>query len=357
MPSIAATPLEVLSTRLGADWPAITRARQETDRLREKLRSALAGARIDDSSCSIVVSGSLGRREANEESDVDWFLLIDGPSSPDHARMAREIKECIATAGFKDVGPTGTFGTIVASHGLVHHIAGTSDSNENLTRRMLLLAESWAISGAVVRERVIRNVLARYVRHDRSVQSTAEKRQLVPHFLLNDVVRYWRTVASDYASKVWERDGKGWATRNVKLRFSRKLLFVWGMLASFAATLFPPTIPDDLLDEDALALLSDRIREQTDVTPLDLLASVVAHGSVRAETANRIFSAYDLFLSKMSEPGVRAHLDRLPFQDAASDPLYNELREKSHEFHDGLACVFFDEHPPLKELVRQFGVF
>jgi hypothetical protein len=344
-----------LARQLSARWEGIDTARAKTVELRERLRANLG--ELDDPNCSLIVTGSLGRREANERSDADWVLLVDGPSNPDHARMAREIVAAVARAGFKDVGPTGTFGDVVASHDLVHNIAGTRDTNENLTRRMLLLAESHAILGPLVRQRVIRNILTRYVELDRPVLDFHP----IPHFMLNDVVRYWRTIASDYASKMWERDHRGWATRNIKLRFSRKLLFAWGLLAAFAGKLFPsPSLeraearsqPDEYV-----SLLTDLIREQTDVTPLELVARAASHPDVTDQVRCDIFDSYDAFLTIMSDRDKRDHLDRVAFSDASSDPVYGELRRLSHGFRRGINNLFFDEHPDLRVLIRKFGVF
>ncbi len=341
-----------LEESVGARWDAIRQARLKTDELLGKLRDALSG--IDDPDCAVVVTGSLGRGEACEDSDADWVLLVDGPSDPGHARMARTVGERIQRVFPKKSGRTGTFGGIVISHDLVHYVAGTRDTNENLTRRFLLLAESRPLTNPMLRERVIRNVLTRYVVHDRSVQSDNK----IPHFLLNDVVRYWRTMASDFASKMWERDREGWGTRNIKLRFSRKLLFVWGLLASFSGELFDSWRLDIAANEDArLSLLLELIRDQTDVTPLNLLATVAAHPEVEKNTAERIFSAYDKFLHALNDESVRKHLDELPFENAAEDDIYDGLRSASQEFRHGLNDMFFDQHPQLKELIRLYGVF
>jgi hypothetical protein len=140
-----------------------------------------------DASCSVVVTGSLGRAEMTEGSDADWVLLIDGPSDPAHAIVAQEIGKRIREVVPKEVGPTGTFGNMVASHQLVHYIAGTQDRNENLTRRILLLSESRALTNPLVRERIIRNILARYVLYDRSVQGREGERGAIPRLRLEDV--------------------------------------------------------------------------------------------------------------------------------------------------------------------------
>jgi hypothetical protein len=347
--------IATLEAQLGANWSAIRAAATKTNDVVSSLGAVLAD--LEDASFSVVVTGSLGRGEATAGSDADWILLVDGRSDPRHAMIAREIGQRIGKVVTKEVGRTGTFGGIVASHELVHYIAGTRDSNENLTRRILLLSESRALINPAVRERIIRNVLARYVVYDRSVQSTSGVRQNVPHFLLNDVVRYWRTMASDYASKMWERQREGWGIRNVKLRFSRKLLFLWGLLASFAAELFAPAelhlVEND--DEYFLALAS-LIGSLTDVPPLELLARVVLECDDE-NLADRIFSSYDQFLRVLSDQSARNTLETVSFEGALAEPAYAALREASHQFREGVTSLFFDVHPKLPELIRKFGVF
>jgi predicted nucleotidyltransferase len=348
--------LAALEQRLGARWEAIARARIKTEEILASLGAALQG--LDDPDCAVVVTGSLGRGEANDGSDADWILLVDGPSDPSHARLAREIGPRIRSVVAKDVGPTGTFGEIVPSHDLVHYIAGSRDTNKNLTRRMLLLAESRALTNPMVRERVIRNVLARYVLHDRPVSNKQGRYDPIPHFLLNDVVRYWRTVASDYASKMWERTQQGWGIRNVKLRFSRKLLFVWGLLASFSGPLFDTgLLAKATHEEEFLLLLLDLIREQTEVSPLELLARVAAADGVKEDTARDIFGAYDEFLGALADPERREHLESIPFDQAMADEAYEPLRKASSRFRFAINALFFEQHPKLPELIHKFGVF
>lgn len=352
------TALDQLERDLGVRWDALRTARATTDRILADLRENLVD--LHDPNCTVIVTGSLGRGEASEGSDADWVLLVDGPTDTEHTRLAREIGRRIHEVVPKEPGSTGTFGDIVVSHDLVHYIAGTRDSNINFTRRMLLLAESRAVSNPLVRERVIRNVLARYVLHDRAVTSAKTKGRynVIPYFLLNEVVRYWRTVATDYASKKWERDGKGWATRNIKLRFSRKLVFTWGLIASLTAKLFEtPTLARAGDEDEHLILLSELIREQTDVAPLELLARVASQPGVERETAGRIFGAYDLFIGALSDGEFRQRLESVAFDEAADDETYETVRQASNDFREGINSLFFDEHPQLRTLIRRFGVF
>lgn len=347
--------IDTLEARLGANWDAIRAARTKTENVVASLGAALAD--LYDANFSVVVTGSLGRGEATAGSDADWILLVDGPSDPRHAMIARDIGIRIGQVVTREVGRTGTFGGIVASHELVHYIAGTRDSNENLTRRILLLSESRALINPLVRQRVIQNVLARYVVHDRSVQSRSGVRQSVPHFFLNDVVRYWRTMASDYASKMWERQREGWGIRNIKLRFSRKLLFIWGLLAASAAEVFPsPELHQVENDHEYFLALASHIGAMTEVAPLELLARVVVDCN-DDKLAEAIFSSYNQFLGVLADPASRDALETVPFEGALAEPAYAGLRTASQDFREGVTRLFFDVHPRLRDLIRKFGVF
>lgn len=340
--------------RFGREWFAIASARSRTIEALDRL-SALR--EFESRSTSIVMFGSIGRAEVTSGSDADWTLLIDGPSDPEHYRLALRIGRQISELGFDQPGPTGTFGDLVSSHNLVHYIAGTRDSNENLTRRILLLSESRSITSPLVREAVIRNVLNRYVVYDRTVPRPDAPRTIVPHFLLNDVVRYWRTIAADYASKMWERDAKEWAIRNVKLRFSRKLLFAWGLAACFAFQVFPPDDRDELIAdrENFPSLFAEFILHQTGFTPLDQICRLLLRRD-SPEIADSILDGYDMFLAALDDAETRKHLDGLEFEAAAADRTYQQLRLAGHRFGEGLLQLFYDD-PVIGKLIRRFGLF
>ncbi|HLM72136.1 MAG TPA: DUF294 nucleotidyltransferase-like domain-containing protein [Polyangiaceae bacterium] len=346
--------VEELEQRCNADWPAIRAARRQTEELVGRVGAALAP--LHTAETSIIATGSVGRAEVTQGSDFDWYLLIDGPSDPDHFRLAQRIEEELVNLGIKKPAAAGPFGAMVISHDLVHYIAGSRDTNENLTRRILLLLESRAISNPLLRERVIRNVLARYVISDPPVPSRSGRRTKVPHFLLNDVVRYWRTIASDFASKMWERQLKGWGIRNVKLRFSRKLLFIGGLLGCFAADLSPSDeINEAPTEQEYLMLLADLIFQQTRLSPLDQLARVLCRHE--PELGSRMLGAYDAFLAALDDPSRRSALEKVDFEDANQSAEFERLRKASQIFRKAVNELFFDRDETLKRLVRDFGFF
>src|SRR5947209_1149142 len=220
------------------------RYREESARTRAKLDELLSKEippyASDDT--SFVVFGSLARGEWTSRSDLDWTYLIDGQANSDHLRIAQEIQNVIANHPelFRPPGQTGTFGNMAFSHEIIHQIGGQNDTNRNTTQRILLLLESATIGKNIqAYDRVIRGVISRYLEEDTHLLSHDSKSYRVPRFLLNDIVRFWRTMAVDFASKQRDRAGSGWGLRNAKLRMSRKLIFASGVLVCFSANLDP----------------------------------------------------------------------------------------------------------------------
>src|SRR5260370_24135902 len=103
------------------------------------------------------------------------------------------------------------------SHVRVQKIGGREDTNENTTRRVLLLQESVPFGKPDAHERVLRLILSRYLKDDRGLRFDTLPLK-VPRFLLNDIVRYWRTVTVDFVEKQRGQAGQCWGLRDAKLR-------------------------------------------------------------------------------------------------------------------------------------------
>jgi hypothetical protein len=135
--------------------------------------------------------------------------LIDGQADPQHLEIAQQVARRLAEGKFQAPGTTGIFGNMTFSHDLVQKIGGPDDTNENTTRRVLLLQESTAFAKTDAHERVLRLLLSRYLKEDYGLRF-GTLHYKVPRFLLNDIVRYWRTVTVDFVDKQRGQAGHGW---------------------------------------------------------------------------------------------------------------------------------------------------
>jgi predicted nucleotidyltransferase len=352
----SSSPFETLKAKCSKEWPAITAARRLTS---ERLRDLKSLKDLSSDNTAVVVFGSFARGELTPGSDADWSLLIDGPSDPEHLRVVQEVRKIMESLQLEAPGTTETFGILASSHELIHHIGGVRDTNQNLTRRVLLLLESRAVNNEIVRDRVVKGVLARYIDADTSVSWQTKPNWIVPRFLLNDIVRFWRTMAVDYAAKRWEQAGKKWALRNAKLRMSRKLLFVAGLLMCFSLELSSSEGRQEILSSDPEILsrkLADFFQSEMRLTPIEVLAQALLRVD-RCEDLAGVVDAYDRFLAILADEDARKHLEELKFEEAGDDSLFTEIRELSHVFQEGLTELFFEADDKLRGLVVKYGVF
>jgi len=346
------------SSETKLEIPTITAARANALLVQDKLRKALHGEGGD---ADVVAFGSLARLEWTSGSDIDWTLLVDGIADAEHRASSRRIAGSIAKSGYPPPGSEGIFGNMAFSHELVHHIGGQADSNRNTTQRILLLLEAVPLTtnlddiGAY--ERTVRQILRRYLLSDSNFHSASDSNSRIPRFLLNDIVRYWRTMCVDFAYKDWEQAGKKWAIRNIKLRTSRKLLFVAGLMMVFSC--YKNRLLSRMQDEDAVDYffrLQDHLSDFVHSTPMNVLVCTL--NSIKLDVECKEFLLlYEQFLFELDDAKVRKHLDELKEEDVYQDPIFLRCRALSHKIQTVLRRVFFETESPLREFTFEYGVF
>jgi hypothetical protein len=348
--------LDELQKKLQCEWPSIQAARMQTEKELTGLEKLLLpeDGRPLAEDAGLVFFGSLARGESTSQSDLDWVLLIDGAVDSQHFRTFKKVQNQLDAAEKAKPGTAGTFGDLVFSNELVHRIGGQDDTNNNLTRRILLLLESVSIGNDDSRKRVVRAVLNRYLADDPSWTWHPDRK--LPRFLLNDVVRFWRTMTVDFADKYRDQAGEKWALRNAKLRFSRKLILMTGLLASFSWKLNPPTgLSEDEKWSTEIAI--KHFENYLSRPPLEILADELLRADARDDVCRTLFNAYDQFIGILDDEKSRNELKEIPRDAADKSPIFQSIRNASHQFRDALLTWLYTPDTPLNELVKQYVLF
>ena len=331
MESSDGCPLRDLAEATGRDFPHLFAARKRTsDGLTEK-RASLE--RLEHSpQASIVLMGSWGRAEVTAGSDDDFMVLVQGAEDV----AVKPTIEAVSDVLNQAPSETGPFAAPVFSERLVHDIGLDRDDNKNLTRRMLFLLEAIPVTGDDVFGAVRDEVLSRYL--DESV-----KPYRPPRFLLNDVVRYWRTICVDFAGK--EREGpEKWGLRNAKLRTSRKVLFAGGLL---------PVLECSRFDLDPMRGF---LEEQLSRPPTDRIAQAFLENEASDEGA-RTLGAYDEFVGRMDDVAFRQELQSVTRDNADDSEAFSEVRRIGRELQAGLLALLHETSGELPKVVRDYAIF
>jgi hypothetical protein len=161
----------------------------------------------------------------------------------------------------------------------------------------------------------------------------------------------------DFAYKDWEQAGKKWAIRNIKLRTSRKLLFVAGLMMVFSC--YKNRLLSRMQDEDAVDYffrLQDHLLDFVHSTPMNVLVCTL--NSIKLDVECKEFLLlYEQFLFELDDAEVRKHLDELKEEDVYQDPIFLRCRALSHKIQTVLRRVFFETESPLREFTFEYGVF
>jgi hypothetical protein len=293
----------------------------------------------------IVVCGSMARQEMSGASDFDYLIVAHGLVE-DASKTRAFRKACDEWCDQHSIprpGTTGIFGKIVSGGELVEQIGLEFDTNHSLTRRILLVEEGASVLDKTLHRRFVKVVLSRYL------DDLALDEDDVPRFLLNDVCRYWRTIAVDYQAKMWAKlDSDGWGLRYLKLRISRKL--------TFAGSLMPLLLVANRHPEDIRDFL---LRQYVNLPPLARLAQLVE--DTQDDDVHRhlreILAIADRFTGFLSDKRRRDEIAALESQDAAQgNAEFVEMRDLSSELQLHLEGLFLDSSA-IGKLGRKYLTF
>ena len=258
---------------------------------------------------TIYATGSLARLEANSHSDLDAFFYVLGTKDEDRLDTVEEVCvfhnviEASRSADFPDFSNGGEYLHFQYLDDVVLNIGSRQDDYINgLTSRMLLILESCPLYNQdnyiKSKNKVVEKYFADF--HD-------HRKDFKPIFILNDILRFWRTLCLNYEhGREWRKeDGLDRARghlKNLKLRFSRLLIcysFVAGLLNR------GPT----LSQADVVAI--------SDETPLGRLRTLRSDNPAYARSVDSLLSEYEWFMGEMdrdknaalewiSDPATRA---------------------------------------------------
>lgn len=221
-----------------ADSIFSTRHDFSVDRLTDlasKLSMGAAGLELGP--MFIFAAGSYARGEASEHSDIDLFLGYDdlhpagiSASSIDDRwkatrrtnefRLFAQIIQAIDDLGFPALSSDSKYLKTHLISEVINEIGGDRDDVDNhFTFRMLLLLEGHCIAGPAQHASAVRAIIDSYYR-----DYPAHASEFKPWYLLNDIVRYWKTLTLNYENRrpnPEHEDADARRVKNFKLKFSR----------------------------------------------------------------------------------------------------------------------------------------
>jgi predicted nucleotidyltransferase len=307
----------------------------------------------------LVVFGSIARQESSEASDFDYGLIVyemvRNPKMLQDIRVAAEDARQAVQLG--KPGSSKIFGSLISSSEFVDRIGLDADTNKNHTNRMLLLQESVPLLRPDRHASLIAAVLDRYLAdYENDAEKSNHHKHGVPRFLLNDVVRYWRTLAVDYQAKRWDEiDGEKWGMRYVKLRSTRKLGFV-----SALVSLYLPKVRDERVTTDVL----QRQFALPSLARIAQLEEVITDPELRRELA-KVFEAAEYFTGRFADKVFRDEVNEVRHPaDALPHGAFAEAKLRTDELQRSLVALFTSKEPlgshspvSLGELTSKYLLF
>lgn len=308
------------------------------------LRAAHSETKIDDLRSSfaksgeisgfphvaIYCAGSYARLEASSFSDIDLFFVsqrdkeeyTDGYNVP-MIRMMSNVIRIGDSLGFPKFSNDGQYLKILHVSEILDNLGGNLDDYKNhFTARLLMMLESNPIFDDESYNRIINLIVESYFR-----DYPGHEENFRPIFLINDIIRFWKTLCLNYENKRNQRDvtddKKIWQKiRNFKLKYSR-LLTCYASIAYLCSIDVPIT--------------QKHVVDMINMTPSNRLRSVMIGVPSAQSAINAALDGYHWFL------------ERTNVDEAALFEYFSDENNRSEAF--GRASIFGDQvYDVLREI-------
>lgn len=268
-----------------------------------EIKKALAGATLPPEIVTLAVAGSLGRMDAAEVSDCDLLVVLTEEARKEDAKAMPAydaVWKALEPLNLNRPKPTGTFSKPTSQEQLCDkkHIGAADEDMRSFAKRLLLLLETQPLYKPEGNETLVDAVLASY-----AVGYVATDPRKEWGFLINDLIRYFRSICVNYQWDFENEHGK-WPLRNIKLRHSRLIMY-GGLLLLLGEC--------SREREKKVEWLRDRLS----LTPLERIALVYAENDDRSFF--RVAGFYDVFLGMLSKAEVRNELNGPQVQPGSYD--------------------------------------
>ena len=290
---------------------SVRRAKSQS-KIEEVQRRIAEHAELTRSDLVLFAAGSLGRLEVGTASDLDVFAISASTHGTSDSPITRldtyeifgRLIQVNRDLAFPRFSGDGRYLNIHSLKSLLDRTGQPIDDSENtFTTRMLLLLECRSLSNHACYDVVLNRLVVHYFRDE------VGKKAFRPLFLLNDLLRYWRTLCLNY-EEVRNDPNRLWFKKNMNLKFCRRLT-VFSTVLCIVSGKFNGT--------DTVAPLLSR-------TPLDRLAAALDALEAEHELGSDFHQAlddYELFLSAKEDSRKDV---------AAPDPELSDHAERFSRF-------------------------
>lgn len=242
----------------------------------------------------IYVTGSYGRFEASQESDLDLFFVRLGSKETNSISKIQKtlmdaalIKKC-RELGYPDFSGYGEYLEVHYLDDMIQHLGSPDDDYQNLfTARLLLLLESTWIYNEKVYKKVLEEIISTYFRdyHD-------HEKDFLPLFLVNDIIRFWKTLCLNYEHRRNRQtdnleEKNNTHLKNLKLKFSR-LMTCFSAISELCAVGSPQT--------------HSHVLEIVQTKPIDRIKRLEAIDTVSEDDISKIIEQYKWFMEFTGQP-------------------------------------------------------